>query len=260
MKSLFNITIIILTFFSFVSYNSPYWGPTGHRTVGKIASNHLTKKAENEIKKILNGQTIAWVSTYADEIKSDKNYNRFYSWHYVNFPIETGYENSQKNPKGDLITGINSCIAILKNKESSKQDKNFYLKMLIHLIGDLHQPFHVGNKKDKGGNDIQVRWFDKGTNLHHVWDIDMIEKWNMSYTELVCNIDIISKEKIKEYQKGSIIDWVYESKKLAENIYQSIEPGDKLSYKYSYLYFNTVTEQLEKGGVRLSKILNDIYN
>ena len=256
------IKTLILSFILFLilsNFTNPNWGPTGHRTVGKIASEHLSKKASKEIKKILNGHTIAWVSTYADEIKSDKNYRKFYSWHYINFPVNGKYETSKKNPKGDLIIGIQTCIAVLKDKNSSKQDKNFYLKMLIHLIGDLHQPLHVGHAEDKGGNTIQVQWFGKGTNLHHVWDIDMIEKWNMSYSELACNIDILSKKQIEDYQTGTLIDWVYESKKLAEEVYKTVKPGDKLSYRYSYLHFHTVTEQLEKGGVRLAKILNEIY-
>lgn len=252
--------VIILLFFALTSFTNPNWGPTGHRTVGKIAAMHLSNKATKEINKILDGHTIAWVSTYADEIKSDKNYRKFYSWHYINFPVDGKYETSKKNPKGDLVTGIQSCIAILKDKNSSKQDKNFYLKILVHLIGDLHQPLHVGHAEDKGGNTIQVQWFGKGTNLHHVWDIDMIEQWNMSYSELACNIDILSKEQIKSYQKGTLMDWVYESKKLAEDVYKSVKPGDKLSYRYSYLHFNTVTEQLEKGGLRLAKILNEIYS
>ncbi|HFS68232.1 MAG TPA: S1/P1 Nuclease, partial [Flavobacteriia bacterium] len=159
--------VIILLFFALTSFTNPNWGPTGHRTVGKIAAMHLSNKATKEINKILDGHTIAWVSTYADEIKSDKNYRKFYSWHYINFPVDGKYETSKKNPKGDLVTGIQSCIAILKDKNSSKQDKNFYLKILVHLIGDLHQPLHVGHAEDKGGNTIQVQWFGKGTNLHH---------------------------------------------------------------------------------------------
>lgn len=254
-----NIFVLLFVFILTTSFKTPFWGPTGHRTVGEIASNHLSKKATKEIHKILNGKSIAWVSTYADEIKSDKNYRKYYSWHYINFPVDGKYETSQKNPKGDLITGIQTCIAILKDEKSTKQDKNFHLKMLIHLIGDLHQPLHVGHAKDKGGNTIQVQWFGKGTNLHHVWDIDMIEKWRMSYSELACNIDILSKKQIENYQKGKIIDWVYESKNLAEDVYKSVKPGDKLSYRYSYLHFKTVTEQLEKGGLRLAKILNEIY-
>ncbi len=251
--------IIAFLFISKTGFSNPIWGPTGHRTLGEIAEKHLKRRVKRKIEKLLNGQSLAFVSTYADEIKSDKNFRKFYSWHYVNFPFNTKYEDSNKNPKGDLITGINFCVQVLKNKNSSKKDKVFYLKMLVHLIGDLHQPLHVGRAKDKGGNTIQVRWFKKGTNLHHVWDIDMIEEWNMSYVELANNSKKLTKNEIKAYQRGSVLDWVYESQKLAITVYQSAKSGDKLRYRYSYDHFGTVRKQLLKGGLRLAKILNDIF-
>ena len=240
-------------------FSNPIWGPTGHRTVGKIAEKHLKKSVKCKIEKILNGESLAFVSTYADEIKSDRSYSKFYTWHYVNFPFNTDYNDSKKNPKGDLVTGIETCIKILKDKNSSKKDKAFYLKMLVHLIGDLHQPLHVGRAKDKGGNTIQVQWFKKGTNLHRVWDVEMIEEWNMSYIELADNTKTLSKTEIANYQKGSVLDWIYDSQKLAKMVYASAESGDKLRYRYSYDHFGTVRTQLQKGGLRLAKLLNEIF-
>jgi len=254
--------ISILLFFIFISnscFSTPIWGPTGHRALGEIAEKYLKKRVKRKIKKLLNGESLAFVSTYADEIKSDKKYRAFYTWHYINFPFNTNYNDSDKNPKGDLISGIDSCINILKSKNSSKKDKVFYLKMLIHLIGDLHQPLHVGRAEDKGGNSVQVQWFNKGTNLHHVWDIDMIEKWNMSYIELANNTSAVSKSDIKAFQSGSVLDWVYESQKLAISVYNSADSGDNLRYRYSYNHFGTVRKQIQKGGIRLAKILNDIF-
>ena len=173
------------------------WGPTGHRTTGEIAENYLTKKTKKHINELLHGQSLAFVSTFGDDIKSDSKYNKFYTWHYVNFPFNTKYEDSNKNPKGDVVTGIDYCIKVLKNKKSSKEDQVFYLKLLVHLIGDMHQPMHVGKGEDKGGNDIQVRWFNKGTNLHRLWDSDMIEHFNMSYTELAANAEKLNKHQVK---------------------------------------------------------------
>ena len=155
--------------------NFEFWGPTGHRTTGEIAEKHLTKKAKRKIDKLLNGQSLAFVSTFADQIKSDKKFNEFYSWHYVNMDLNQKYADAEKNPKGDLVTGINKCIQVLKDENSAKEDKVFYLKMLVLFVGDLHQPLHIGQKEDKGGNTIQVQWFGKGTNLHTVWDSKMIE-------------------------------------------------------------------------------------
>ena len=237
----------------------PAWGPTGHRATGKIAENHLTKKAKKKIDKLLNGESLAFVSTYADQIKSDRKYSNYYTWHYVNMPLDTKYEDSEKNPTGDIITGINKCIEVLKSETSSNEDKAFFLKMLVHFLGDLHQPMHVGRSEDKGGNTIQVQWFGKGTNLHSVWDSKMIEEWNMSYDELADNAQDLSKEQVKAIQKGSIVDWAHDTHKLSKIAYESVNVGENLKYRYSYDHFGTVRTQLQKGGIRLAKLLNDIF-
>ena len=199
------------------------------------------------------------MSTYADEIKYDRKYNSYSVWHYINMGFEESYEASEKNPEGDLVVGIDTCIKVLKNEQSSEEDKVFHLKMLIHLIGDLHQPMHIGRKEDKGGNDVQVQWFGQGTNLHSVWDTKIIEDFNMSYLELAENADQLSKRQIESLQKGSVVDWVNEVHKITNDVYGSVKAGDKLSYRYSYLYLETVRTQLQKGGVRLAKVLNDIF-
>ena len=259
-RQAFLFVITVLLSFQIKATATPDWGPTGHRTTGEIAENYLTKKAKKHINELLQGHSLAFVSTFGDDIKSDSKYNKYYTWHYVNFPFHTKYENSEKNPKGDVVTGIDYCINILKNKNSSKEDQIFYLKLLVHLIGDLHQPLHVGKGEDKGGNDIQVRWFNRGTNLHRLWDSDMIEHFNMSYTELAANADKLSKNQVNLIQKGTVLDWTYETQKLAIKVYNSAKIGEKLGYRYAYDNFNTVRSQLQKAGIRLAKVLNDIYS
>ena len=236
------------------------WGKTGHRATGEIAEKYLTKKAKKEISKLLKGQSIAFVANYADEIKSDNEYRKYGPWHYVNFPFGSTYETHPKSESGDLIVGINNCITILKDENSSQEDKIFHLKMLIHFIGDLHQPLHNGLSEDKGGNDIQVRWFNEGTNLHAVWDSKMIESYNMSYTELAANTKLLSVQELQKLQKGTVIDWMNESKELCKEVYNSVKIGEKLKYRYSYDYMETVRNQLQKGGIRLATILNDIFD
>jgi hypothetical protein len=131
--------------------------------------------------------------------------------------------------------------------------------MLVHLIGDLHQPMHVGRLEDKGGNDIQVRWSNKGSNLHRVWDSNMIDDYGMSYTELASNLPRLSKTQKNSIMKGDIYDWVEESQDLANEIYGSVEMGEKLYYRYAYVWWATAEMQLQKGGLRLAKVLNGLF-
>ncbi len=237
-----------------------YWGQTGHRATGEIATQHLSKKAKRAIDKILQGKSLALVSTYADEIKSDSKYREYGPWHYVNMePGEVKYNPATANPEGDLLNALRKCKEVLQDKNASREEKEFYLKMLVHFMGDLHQPFHAGRGEDKGGNDIQVRWFNEGSNIHRVWDSDMINSYQMSYTELAENTSDLSSGRIKEIASGSFESWMYESKSLAEKAYASAEVGDKLGYRYMYDWFPVVREQLQKGGIRLAQVLNDIY-
>ncbi len=251
--------LVVLLISSSVFSNTYNWGKTGHRATGQIAEAHLTKKAKRSIALLLNGQSLALVSTFADEIKSDKHYKEYSPWHYVNFSFGKKYGEEAPSEFGDLVQGIEKCITILKDDKSSIDDKQFYLKMLVHFIGDLHQPLHVGRGEDKGGNDIQVQWFRDGSNLHRVWDSNMIDYYGMSYTELSFNKDKLSKNQISAIESGNILDWVHESQALAKKVYASANTGEKLGYTYMYYNFPIVRTQLQKGGIRLATILNDIF-
>ncbi len=242
-------------------YSSPPddWGRTGHRATAQIAQNHLSKKARKQIDHILRGQSMALVSTYADEIKSDKEFRKYGPWHYVNFPFNKSYETQAGNPNGDIIVAIDTCIKNLKSDVATREQKEFYLKLLIHFIGDLHQPLHVGMAEDKGGNDFQVRWFDEGTNLHSVWDTKMIESYNMSYMELAANERVLSEGEMDGIAKGTVLDWMNDSRTLFREVYTTTRKGDKLGYSYMYAYMDKVRMQIQKGGIRLASLLNEIF-
>jgi len=258
-----NLLIVVFVFFVGISgfANDSDWGKTGHRATAEIAENHLSTKAKKEIDGLLNGHGLAFVANYADDIKSDPEYREFGPWHYVNIdPDNKKYIEEDASEDGDLVQAIKKCVNVLKDKNSSTDQKKFYLKMLVHFVGDLHQPFHVGHSEDKGGNDIQVRWFNDGSNIHRVWDSDMINFYQMSYTELALNTKDLSKNQIKAIEKGKLLDWVYESRSMAEDLYSGVENGDKLGYAYMYKNMPIVLDQLQKGGIRLAKILNDIYS
>ncbi|MBS9462698.1 S1/P1 nuclease [Flagellimonas sp. 389] len=238
---------------------SNYWGKTGHRVTGHIAQNHLSGKAKRALNDLLDGHSLAFVSTYADEIKADRSNSKFSPWHYVNYPLDMRYEDSEKSEFGDVVMAIEECIRVVKNKNSERENRVFHLKMLVHLVGDLHQPMHASRAEDKGGNDIQLQWFGEGTNLHRVWDKNLIVSYGMTYTELATELDRLPRRERKKIQEGTIYDWVHESHLLAAELYASVEPGEKIGYQYSYKYNDLLFGQLQKGGLRLAKVLNDLF-
>ena len=252
--------IFIYNFFlGYFLTNDISWGKTGHRVVGEIASKYISKNTRTSLNEILHGQSLAYVSTYADEIKSDKKYFKYNVWHYANLNLDETYESSYKNPKGDIVKAIKTSIEILKSKSSTKNEKQFYLKLLVHFVGDLHQPLHLGRKEDKGGNDISILWFGEKSNLHRLWDSDMIDTSKFSFTELSQNLPAISLEKRKKITSGPIDSWIRETHALTRKIYMELPENKNLGYKYKYENFEIVRCQLLKAGLRLAFILDDIF-
>ncbi|RAV27503.1 S1/P1 nuclease [Sinomicrobium soli] len=259
MKKAFFLLLIVSGPLLWAAEGTSDWGPTGHRTVAEIAEKYLSRKAGKKISSLLHGEKLAVGAAYADEIKSDPRYRYINPWHYVNIAPGKHYGEAPANPQGDLVTAIEKCAEVLRDDNATEEDKVFYLKLLVHFIGDLHQPLHVGRAEDKGGNDIQVRWFNEGTNLHSVWDSRMIDHYKMSYTELADSYPDISRDDLRAISGGTVGEWVEESRLLADRVYASAGMGDKLGYKYMYDHFDTVREQLRKGGIRLAAVLNDIF-
>jgi hypothetical protein len=243
---------------SFLIYqNSFAWGPTGHRAVGFIAEKHLSAKAKKNIAKILGQQSLAEVATWMDEIRSDSTYNYTTDWHWVT--IETGktYDQSPKNPKGDVIMTLERIIAELKKHTLDKKTEIEYLKMLVHLVGDIHQPLHVGCCDDQGGNKVKVKWFGRDTNLHSTWDSNMIDDTKLSFTELAGFLGEPTQASLISLQKNSVREWADESMSFRKQVY---DIGDgNLGYKYSYKYFSIAKQRMMQAGIRLAGVLNQIY-
>ncbi|MCS6974719.1 MAG: S1/P1 nuclease [Cyclobacteriaceae bacterium] len=246
-------TLIILL----INLSAWAWGPTGHRVTGYIAEKYMTKKAKKTVRRILGGHSLAMVSTWMDEVRSDSAYNYMTDWHWVTIPDGQTYEQAEKNPKGDVIMTIERIITELKSKKLSPREEAERIKVLVHLVGDIHQPLHVGRGDDRGGNDIRVTWFRTDSNLHRVWDSDMIDDTRLSYTELAESLLAPTDSLLKVWQRSNVRDWAYESMNYRKQVY---DIGNKrLGYEYTYKYFYIVRERLLQAGIRLAGLLNEIY-
>lgn len=243
--------------FLFVSHIAVGWGATGHRAMGRVAEQHMSAKAKKKLKEILNGQSLAMASTWMDEVRSDSTYNYMNDWHWVT--IETGetYEQSKKNPNGDALMTLERVIAELRAGKLDRKKEMEAVKILIHLVGDIHQPLHVGCCKDEGANKVTVRWFRAESNLHRVWDSDMINDTQLSYTEFAESLGAPDKATIRQWQKATVRDWAYESMAVRDQVYAT--GGNTLGYKYGYKNLPLVRERVLKAGVRLAGVLNNIY-
>ena len=249
MKNL--VCIIFLTNYLFA------WGNTGHRIVGKIAEERLSNKAKRQIRNIIGHHDLAYISIWADKIKSDPNWKHAYDWHYATIPDGEVYE-AGKHP-GQLIEKINEFSTIAISSKSDLKQKKQAIKWLVHLVGDLHQPLHVGNGNDRGGNDVKVKWFGEATNLHKVWDEKLFEIQNLSYTEYAHFLGL-------EFDESECLKWLvrdmefyaHESMKYRKVCYKY--ENNNLSYDYIFSTKPVLDMRLMQAGVRLANLFNNIFN
>jgi S1/P1 Nuclease len=256
--------LCIVAFIFCLPFSALAWGMLGHRVVGEIADSYLTKKTKKEIAAILGNESVAMSSNWADFIKSDPAYNYLSNWHFINF--KSGLTQQQftdflaADTAADAYTKIKFLTAELKNKNLEQDKKILYLRVLIHLVGDIHQPLHTGRLEDRGGNSIRVLWFRDSVNLHQVWDDRLINNQQLSYTEYAAAINHTTKDELNVMQKEPLEMWLYQSYQVAEKIYSDIKtPWQKLDYKYNFDYLQILNSQLLKGGVHLAALLNEIF-
>lgn len=248
-----SFTIILIL----ISLTANAWGPTGHRVTGWVAEKHINKKVKKHLERLLGQESLAMAANWMDEIRSDSKYNYAEDWHWVTIPDGQTYQQTEKNSKGDVIEAIERLTASLKSGKLSLDQEREHLKMLIHLIGDIHQPLHVGHGHDRGGNDTKVTWFGSSSNLHRVWDSQMIDDTRLSYTELAASLEVPDENTIAAWQKSNVYDWAMESVSYRERIYNT--GNGKLAYRYSYDNFHIVRLRLLQAGIRLAAVLNEIY-
>jgi hypothetical protein len=255
---------IAIALIAYLPLNAAAWGQTGHRIVGQIADYYLTAKARKAVKQVLGNESMAIASNWPDFIKSDTSYNYMSSWHYVNIPgnlDQNGVFNFLETSKeANVYNKIPEMITILKNKQSTAYKKQWAMRLLIHMMGDVHQPMHTARKEDLGGNKVSVMWFGQRSNLHRVWDEDLIDRQQLSYTEYAEAINHPSKEQFSKWSHNSLKETVYESYLACNKIYDKTKADDKLSFHYNFEFIDLMNEQLLKGGVRLAQIINDIYS
>ena len=253
--------IIILTIAALiVATDCLAWGQVGHDTTCAIAEKHLSRRAKKKIKKILKGQSLVYWANWLDNASHTPEYEYIKPWHYKNVNADQTYDEVPPAKEGDIITALNEQVSKLKSGQLSDEEEALALKIVIHLIGDLHQPMHMGRKTDYGGNLIHLTVFKQERNLHATWDEDVVDyAHHWTYTEWVEQIDRVNKKERKAIEQGTFDDWARETYEICKDIYNNTPEGAEVSYDYIAHYAPVVEQQLLKGGIRLARVLNEIF-
>lgn len=233
------------------------WGATGHRVTGALATAHLSPAAAALVVDLLGPETLAEASTWADEMRSapgtfwQKTAN---PWHYVTVPPGAEYGPTSAPPEGDAVTALARYGKRLFDPALARPARREALKLVLHYIGDLHQPLHAGNGTDRGGNDFVVRYFGSPTNLHRVWDSQMIDGERLSFSEwaswLAPHMDEAFQQRFRSTRPAA---WIGESAALRDQIYPE---GERIGYDYLFKHKAALRERLMAAGWRIAAYLN----
>lgn len=237
------------------------WGQKGHDVTAYIAEQHLTPVTKHAVDSILEGKSMVYWANWLDNASHTKPYAYTKTWHYKNVDEGVRYEEAPANPSGDAVTALKAQNEILSGGKASFEDSQLAMKILIHVMGDLHQPLHMGHATDLGGNRVKVKYFGRDANLHSVWDTSIAEsghKW--SYTEWQQQLDRLDEKQTAEVLAGGVDDWAKQTIAICDEVYKYFPEGKNVSYNEVAYWTPVIEQQLLKGGLRLAYVLNMIYD
>jgi hypothetical protein len=244
------IAVVIALFFSLPKH-SLAWGKDGHQMTANIAWYFLDENSRQIISKYLHGIKFAQAGTWMDDMRSDSYYNYMRTWHYIDFEKDSVYRpTAEKN----ALTVLNAAVIGLQHPENLKdRDIKTDILLIFHLVGDFHQPLHTGYASDKGGNSVDVSFLKGSTNLHHVWDSDIIDEKEIKMEDCIKLYSTLSADEVAKIKQIKIMQWMRESRALLNDVYD-FKDG-KIDQAYVDKNAEIIKMQLLKGGLRLASIL-----
>jgi hypothetical protein len=235
------------------------WGATGHRVIGEIAEKNLGKHAQQRLDQLLGHAGLAMVSNWGDFVRSDDHFAGTDKWHYKDMPAGMAHDEFCKQvvgqEDGEAVYRILQLVDTLKKNPGNVDG----LKMLVHLVEDLHQPLHVGHPEDKGGNTVRLKWLGRDTNLHSLWDDGLIEFQKLSYTEYAAFLLRTNTFSQKRFAPSDVKEWAWETYQSTQKIYESVDQVSN-PYKYNFLFVSLLESRLKTAGEHLAQILNYLYD
>lgn len=265
--------IAVFALLAIITPQSWGWGREGHRLVGLVAEHYLTPAAREQVDMLLHGQSLAEVAPWADEYRLE--HPETAPWHFVDIPSSAAEFNRDRDcpmPRNDPHSPWRDCVTDrilyfegrLGDTSLPPAERAVALKFLVHLIGDIHQPFHaIGDAR--GGNDIHVTFLGQQQcdgrlcNLHGVWDDQLIEEQHLNERQFAgLLLQQIAENHWDRLAGGEPTTWANISHRYALNALP--EPGGYISREYVAQATKIVDQQLALAGLRLAHVLNRILD
>lgn len=266
-RTVFRLAVVSLVVFGLVN-PAQAWGPQAHRVITRIAMNRLTPRAAAEVRALLHdGDTLIDVCEWADHEGHDLVPGSG-AWHFVNVPITADHYDNKFSPKsGSVVSKIKHYREILADKKAPKADRARALLFFVHFVEDVHQPLHVGDNRDRGGNTTQVQFDGRGTNLHSLWDSGLMRQLGGNDQSWVNRVEpLLTPQNVKAWSSTKVEDWADESLQAAKKAYfwpvgakKPIPDQARLGEDYARMAEPILKDRLAKAGLRLADELNAIF-
>jgi nuclease S1 len=240
-----------------------------HRASARLVESRLSPQARAVVRDLLEpGESLADASTWADE--NSREIPGSAGWHFVNVRVSSAhYSPRDCRPQGCVVTKIPEFRAILADRNATRARRRMALRFFVHLVQDLHQPMHVADRNDRGGNNLQLRYgrYDN-TNLHQVWDSGLLSNRYRREADLVRELERVgNRPDSRDWVKGRLEDWADESLDAGRRAYLAVPRsnvmlriGDSISREYENENVPVAVERLARSAVRLAVMLNDILD
>jgi hypothetical protein len=232
------------------------WSSLGHETAGLIAATHLRPAAAGRVLELLGSESLAEASTWADRMRSDPApfwQDEAGPYHYVTVPPGSSYEDAGAPPEGDAYTALAMFREELCNPRTDRDRQRLALRFALHIIQDLQQPLHVGNGRDRGGNDVPVTVAGDASNLHRIWDREILAHANLDRDALLARLRAGGRLKRQSVTADPLV-WIRESAALRARLYP---PPSTITATYLTRWLPTVEERVALAGLRSAAWLNE---
>jgi len=281
--------ILVLTLACLIPFAGG-WGRKGHSVIAHIAYLELTPEAKARVDAIMGDQTIQETASWADGVRGrGRLYPETGPLHYANLaPYAPSYDHAAERPEaGNVVDGVVDYALQIEDPDLSDELRRHAMMFMVHFAGDLHQPLHAGNADDRGGNDIDINWFDGERRLHSIWDSGIIDAttqdpWPLMadrlYKEIsdedrmawtITDPDTVdrSNEDDAALLTKAVGRWVLESRRYANDFAyaaqgfhdgKAFEDGTELGQRYATHCEPVINLRLKQAGVRLGHVLNAI--
>ncbi|CCN73269.1 S1/P1 nuclease [Vibrio nigripulchritudo] len=262
------ITFIALAGCLLTSSASFAFGKYGHQVVCDVAWRAMSAKSQDQVAALLKDTrypTFAEACVWADEVKSNPEFDRAKPHHYIN--VKKGAQNVELtqrcDDKGCVVSAIGEYKNILAGKPSGNplyfNDKTKALMFLGHFVGDIHQPLHVSYAEDLGGNKVNITHDGKSSNLHRFFDSKLIDESDMTWLEYGEDLynDLVAID-TQAWESFNTLDWANESYQITRQIYQELPEDGVISAEFEDKYQPILKNRIQQAGYRLAIVLDGI--